>query len=90
MKNINFTLGQKINAGNHIISIGSFDVHDVAIISKHTGHFVKFKDIPKRNSCLNKIKLRFNMFLCSDQDLVFQHVWFDDVMQMIDILKNNK
>lgn len=90
MTNLNLTKGQQIKAGNHIISVGSFDTHDIAIISKSTGSFVKFKDIPKKGSPLNKIKLRFKNFLCSDNDLVFQRLWSSDVQQIINILKNNK
>ena len=90
MNNLKLKLGQQIPAGNHIISVGSFDTHDIAIISKHTGTFVQFKDIPKKGSPLNKIKLRFKNFLCSNKDLVFQHLWADDVQQIIQILKTNK
>ena len=87
MKNLKLTKGQQITAGNHIISVGTFDAHDIAIISKSTGKFVKFKDIPKKGSPLNKIKLKFKNFLASDKDLVFQRLWSDDVQQIINILK---
>jgi hypothetical protein len=91
MKDLTFlTKGQQINAGNHIISVGSFNTQDIAIISKHTGAFVKFKDIPKKGSPLNKIKLTFKNFLCSNNDLVFQRLWASDVQQIVKILKKSK
>lgn len=90
MLNIKLTKGQLINAKNHLISIGTFNTTDVAIISKSSGEFVKFKNIPKKNSPLNKIKLRFKSHLCSEDSLVFQWIGSDQVQQMIDILKNNK
>ena len=90
MTQLNLSLGQQINAGNHIISVGSFDTTEIAIFSKHTGKFIKFKDIPKKNSPLNKIKLRFKHFLCSETDLVFSHLQSDGVKEIIKILKTNK
>ena len=90
MEQLNLSLGQQISAGNHIISVGVFLITDIAIKSKHTGNFIKFKDIPKKNSPLNKIKLRFKNHLCSNEDLVFAHLQSDGVEEIINILKSNK
>lgn len=82
--------GTTINAGNHLISVGTFNTSDIAILSKRTGDFVQFKDIPKKNSPLNKIKLRFKHHLCCDHSLVFSWMSKDNVLDIIKILKTNK
>jgi len=68
--------GNQIKAGNYRISIGSFDITDVALISNRTGSFVKFKDIPKTKSKLKKIKNHpdLKIWLCSKNDFVWQRL----------------
>lgn len=68
--------GNQIKAGNYTISIGSFDISDVALISNRTGSFVKFKDIPKKKSKLKKIKNNpdLKIWLCSNKDFVWQRL----------------
>ncbi len=83
------TKGKQIKAGNYTISIGSFDVTDVALISNYTGKFVKFKDIPKRNSKLKRIKNhpKLKLWLCSNNDLVWQWLSDSQVQLIFNILK---
>lgn len=81
-------LGNQIKAGNFTISIGSFKQTDIALISNSTGRFVKFKDIPKRNSRLKKIKNHpdLKLWLSSNNDLVWQWLSDDKVQLIFDIL----
>jgi hypothetical protein len=81
-------LGNQINAGNHIVSVGIRNTTDIAIISKTTGRFVKFKDI-KKGGVLWKIKRnkKFKIFLCSDNDFCFSWMQDDMAIDLINLLR---
>ena len=66
-----FQKGQQINAGNFIVSIGTFDTQDVAIISKKSGDFVKLKQA-KVSKKLRKIKRLHKLWLNNHDTFNFQ------------------
>ncbi len=70
-KEINIVKGNQINAGNYIVSIGTYNIEDVAIISKITGNIVLLKDAGKK---LKKIKQKWNIWLNSENTLTFQNM----------------
>ena len=47
-----------INAGNFQVSIGTYNISDVAIFSKSTGNFVKMSSI-KKSKKLKSVKRKF-------------------------------
>jgi hypothetical protein len=82
----NFKKGQQISVGNFIVSIGSFDISDVAIISKSSGNFVLLKQT-KISPKLKRVKRLFKSWLNSDSTFTFQFMDQDQVVQIINILK---
>ncbi len=78
--------GQLINAGNFLVSIGSFSTSDVAIISKHNGRFVKLSQT-KRSKKLRTIKRLFNTWINNNTTFNFQFVTDDITSQIIAILR---
>lgn len=73
-----------INCGSHEVSIGT-DTTEIAIFSKTTGEFCKFKDI-KKGGKLAKIKRKFKKHLISETDMVFK-MQEDDAIELIEMLK---
>jgi hypothetical protein len=78
--------GTVIKAGNFIVSIGSFNITEIAIISKSTGDFVKFKDI-KKGGKLAKVKRKFKENLNSETTFTFSFMWPDTIAELIKFLK---
>lgn len=87
MENFLVQNNQIIRAGNYLIHIGTYKTTDVAIISKFTGEFVKFKDIRKGGK-LAKLKRKFKNSLCSSETFNFSFVQPEKVQEIINILKN--
>jgi len=81
-----FTKGQQINAGNFIVSIGTFDTSDVAIISKHSGDFVLIKQT-KISPKLKRVKRLLKSWLNSNNTFTFQFMNDDLTTQLLNILK---
>lgn len=79
-----FKKGQQINAGNFIISIGTFDKREVAIISKSSGNFAKIKNAGKK---LLKVKRTFKAWLNSKDTFTFSHMTKDNTEELIKNLK---
>ena len=73
------------NAGNHEVSIGK-TITEVAVFSKHTGHFVEFKNI-RKGSKLAKVKRKFKSFLNSGETLTFSHMQPETTKELINLLK---
>jgi hypothetical protein len=84
---MNFKKGTSISAGNFLVSIGTFNLSDVAIISKSSGEFVTLS-MTKRSKKLRLIKRRLKCFLSCDQTFNFQHMTEDKTQELIDILKS--
>mgnify|MGYP003109204286 CR=1 FL=1 len=82
----NFKKGTTIQAGNHLVSIGTFDTGDIAILSKHTHDFTKLERT-KTNKRLKKAKRRFKSFLACDTTFCFRHFSDDMTDELIFILK---
>lgn len=78
--------GQKINAGNYIVSIGTYKTTDVAIVSKNTGEFVKISNIRKGGK-LEKAKRKFGRWLNSKDTFTFEFMQPDTVSDLVDFLK---
>jgi hypothetical protein len=78
--------GKKINAGNFIVSIGCYDITDVAIISKHTGNFVEMKNICKGGK-LSKVKRKFKTWFNSYETFTFQFMQPETTLELINFLK---
>ena len=78
---------QIIKAGNFLVSIGTYNTTDIAIISKFTGEFVKFKDIRKGGK-LEKLKRKFKQNLCSTETFNFSFVQPDKLKEIVTFLKN--
>ena len=85
MKQI-FTKGQQINAGNFIVSIGTFDTGDVAIFSKSSGNFVNQKQT-KVSKKLKRVKRVLKTWLSCDQTFNFRFMTDDTTIQLINILR---
>jgi len=83
---------QRLTLGNYQISIVKEPHHEktpfwnVAIISNHTGEFVKFKNIRKK-SAMAKVKSKFSKLLCSSDSMNFFYCVDDEIITMINILK---
>lgn len=77
---------QQINAGNFLVSIGTYNETDVAIYSKSSGEFVKFKSINKSKK-LKKIKRVFKAWLNSDETFTFQFMPENITIDLIKILR---
>ena len=86
MENTEFKRGTTINAGNHLISIGTFTTSEIAILSKHTHEFTKLERT-KTNKKLKKAKRRFKSFLCCDTSFCFRSFTDDMINELILILK---
>ena len=78
--------GMLINAGNFQVSIGTFNITDVAIISKNNGKFVEFKNIRKGGK-LSKVKRKFKSNLNSNDAFTFQFMQPDTTIELINFLK---
>jgi len=78
--------GMLINAGNFQVSIGTYDITDVAIISKNNGKFVEFKNIRKGGK-LSKVKRKFKSNLNSNDAFTFQFMQPDTTIELINFLK---
>lgn len=76
-----------INAGNFLVSIGTHKITHIAIISKHTGEFVKIKDI-KRGGKLSKVKRKFKTWLNSDETFTFEFMEPEITKELIKFLKS--
>lgn len=81
-----FKNNDQIKAGNHIVSIGTINISEVALISKRTDDFVEFKNI-KKGGKLAKIKKKFSANLCSGDAFFFSHMTEETTQQLIDELK---
>ena len=86
MKNILIQKNQIIKAGNFLVSVGTYNTTDIAIISKFTGEFVKFKDIRKGGK-LAKLKRRFKQNLCSSETFNFSFVHPEKLTKIVNFLK---
>ena len=78
--------GMLINAGNFQVSIGTNDITDVAIISKHSGKFVEMKNIRKGGK-LAKLKSKFKNNLNSKETFTFQFMQPTTTIELINFLK---
>lgn len=78
--------GMLINAGNFQVSIGTYNITDVAIISKSSGNFVEFKNIVKGGK-LSKVKSKFKLWLNSKETFTFQNMQPETTIQLINFLK---
>jgi hypothetical protein len=78
--------GMLINAGNFQVSIGTYNITDVAIISKSTGKFVEFKNIVKGGK-LSKVKRKFKRNLNSSEEFAFGNMQPDTTIELINFLK---
>jgi hypothetical protein len=78
--------GMLINAGNFQVSIGTNDITDVAIISKHSGKFVEMKNIRKGGK-LAKVKSKFKTNLNSKETFTFQFMQPTRTIELINFLK---
>jgi hypothetical protein len=86
MTNTDLKKGMLINAGNFQVSIGTFNITDVAIISKSTGKFVEFKNIQKGGK-LSKVKRKFKNFINSKDTFTFQFMQPETTIELIKFLK---
>lgn len=86
MDNKSIKKGQKISAGNYIVSVGTYNSTDVAIVSKNTGEFVKISNIRKGGK-LEKAKRKFSKWLNSKETLTFQFMQPDTVSDLVNFLK---
>jgi hypothetical protein len=86
MENSDLKKGMLINAGNFQVSIGTFDIRDVAIISKSNGKFVEMKNIRKGGK-LAKVKNRFKSNLNSKETFTFQFMQPTTTIELINFLK---
>ena len=75
-----------IKAGNFLVAIGADKITDVAIISKSTGDFVKFKNIRKGGK-LAKAKRKFKRWLNSDETFTFEFMQPEATLELINFLK---
>jgi hypothetical protein len=74
--------GTKVLIGNFILSISKFNNSEVALLSKHTGEFVKLERA-KTNKILRKVKRNFKHLTCN-KTFCF---WCSDHNKLINILK---
>jgi len=81
----NLKLGQQINAGNFIVSVGAFKIEEVAICSKSSGKFVKLKQV-NRSKKLRTIKRKFKTWINNDESFCFSNIQKDNVKDIINIL----
>ena len=86
MTNTDLKKGMLINAGNFQVSIGTFNITDVAIISKSTCKFVEFKNIQKGGK-LSKVKRKFKNFINSKDTFTFQFMQPETTIELIKFLK---
>jgi hypothetical protein len=78
--------GTLIKCKGFDISIGTHDTSDIAIISHSSGDFAKFADI-RKGGRLAKIKRKFKLWLCSQDDFCFSFMPNDITLQLIQMLK---
>ena len=78
-----------INCGSFQLSIGTHSTSEIAIISKSSGEFCRFKDI-KKGGKLSKIKRKFSGRLCSTTDFCFSFMREQDTLDLIAMLKSKK
>jgi len=84
METQEITRGRLIKAGNHLVSIGTLKVEDVAIISKHTGEFARIGNAGKK---LKRIKRKFKTWLNSDETFTFSFMTPETTIELIKTLK---
>ena len=82
----NFKKGTLISAGNHLISIGTFNTSEIAILSPFTMEFTKLERT-KTNKRLKKAKKIFKSFIACDTTFCFRHFTDDMTNELISILK---
>lgn len=87
MKTIEIKKDAQINAGSFIVSIGTYNTGDVAIISKSSGEFSKLKDIRKGGK-LAKVKRRFKRELNNRETFNFQFMTEEKTLELIKLLKS--
>lgn len=86
MTTLELTKGMQLKTGNFIVSIGTFDISEVAIFSKSSGDFVK-QSSTKRSKKLKKVKRKFNSWLNSSNVFSFSHMTEKQVEELINLLK---
>jgi len=87
VKTIVIEKSNQINAGNYIVSIGTYNITDVAIISKSTGDFVEFKNIVKGGK-LAKVKRKFKHWINNDTTFNFQFMPPNTTIELINFLRS--
>lgn len=85
MKNLIVNDAQ-ISAGNFQVSVGTFDVREIAIISKSTGNFVELKQ-SKVSKKLRKVKRVFKNNINSDNTFTFSFMTENQVVELIKLLR---
>jgi len=75
-----------ISAGNFLVSIGTYKLTEIAIISKSTGEFVQQKQI-KVSKKLKSAKRKFKANLNSNSTFTFSHMQPAQVYDLINLLK---
>jgi hypothetical protein len=86
MKAIEIKQKSLINAGNFLISIGTHEITEIAIISKSTGEFCRFSNI-KKGGKLSKVKRKFKTWINSDETFTFSHMTKERTLELIEFLK---
>lgn len=76
--------GEQISAGKFVVSVGSFDESEIAIISKSSGKMSKLKHA---GSKLKQIKRKFKPWLCSQESFAFSFMTNDLTLDLIKMLK---
>ena len=74
-----------LSVGNHLVSIGR-EIHQVAILSKHTHNFVELKRT-KTNKKLAKVKRQLKSWLSCEETFCFERLSEEQTLRLLETLK---
>lgn len=74
-----------LSVGNHLVSIGR-EIHQVAILSKHTHNFVELKRT-KTNKKLAKVKRELKSWLSCEETFCFERLSEEQTLRLLETLK---
>lgn len=80
-----FKRNTTLSVGNHLVSIGR-EIHQVAILSKHTHNFVELKRT-KTNKKLAKVKRQLKSWLSCEETFCFERLSEEQTLRLIETLK---
>jgi len=84
-KTIEIKKSTLIRCKNHVVSIGTHNISDVAIVSKSSGEFCQLKDAGKK---LKSVKRKFKSNLNNDKEFCFSFMTEEQTLDLIRILNS--